>query len=145
MPKDMHGEPLETYRPLGRSYFYRADASGRILDVNDADIADMVARGCVVDEFALETSGGGTVKTIILTGNSSGTYPATSLTTSNTLILGFATQNNLTNTTYNFSPVSFLLVGNLTNPTNGWMTATNQIIDPTATDWTNYALTWLYE
>ena len=57
MPKDMHGEPLRTYRPLGRSYFYRADASGQILDVNDADIADMVARGCVVDEFALEVSG----------------------------------------------------------------------------------------
>jgi hypothetical protein len=57
MPKNMHGEPLETYRPLGRSYFYQADASGQILDVDDADIADMVARGCVVDEFALEASG----------------------------------------------------------------------------------------
>ena len=58
MPKNMHGEPLETYLPLGRSYFYRADASGQILDVSDADITDMVARGCVVDEFAREASGG---------------------------------------------------------------------------------------
>ncbi len=58
MPKNMHGEPLATYRPLGRSYFYRADASGQILDVNDADIADMVDRGCVVDEFVLGASGG---------------------------------------------------------------------------------------
>jgi hypothetical protein len=49
---------LETYLPLGRSYFYRADASGQILDVSDADITDMVARGCVVDEFAREASGG---------------------------------------------------------------------------------------
>jgi hypothetical protein len=30
----------------------------QILDVNDADIADMAVRGCVVDEFALEASGG---------------------------------------------------------------------------------------
>jgi hypothetical protein len=69
MPKNMHGEPLETYRPLGRSYFYRANASGQILDVNDADIVDMVARGCVVDEFALEVSGGGASGITQLTGD----------------------------------------------------------------------------
>jgi hypothetical protein len=31
---------------------------GQILDVNDADITDMVDRGCIVDEFVLEASGG---------------------------------------------------------------------------------------
>jgi hypothetical protein len=40
-----------------RSYFYRADASGQILDVNDAHITDMVDRG-VVDEFVLAAWGG---------------------------------------------------------------------------------------
>jgi hypothetical protein len=151
MPKNMHGEPLETYRPLGRSYFYRADASGQILDVNDADIADMVARGCVVDEFALEASGGasgvgtGSTNIIILQGNSTGTYNAPGLTAANKLLCGFSSRDDLSSTTFNFSPTGFVLASNQLNTANGWYVATGQIIDPTAVDWSGYSLVWLYE
>jgi hypothetical protein len=198
MPKNMHGEPLETYRPLGRSYFYQADASGQILDVNDADIDDMVDRGCVVDAFALEVSGDATgitqltgdvtagpgsgsqaarladtgvvagsytsanitvdakgritaasddtgTNVIILQGNSTGTYSAPGLTAANKLLCGFSSRDDLSSTTFNFSPMAFVLASNQLNIANGWYAGIGRIIDPTAVDWSGYSLVWLYE
>src|SRR5271156_4725190 len=98
MPKNMHGEPEAAYQPLGRSYLYRADASGQILDVSDADISDMVERGCVVDEFVQEASGGGSGITQltgdITAGPGSGSQVATLASTG--VVAGSYTSANIT-------------------------------------------------
>ena len=52
-------------------------------------------------------TGGGTGSTniIILQGNSTGTYSAPGLTASNKLLCGFSSQDDLSSTTFNFSPI----------------------------------------
>jgi hypothetical protein len=88
---------------------------------------------------------GGSTSVIMLEGNSTGTYSAPGLAASNKLLWGFSSQDGLSSTTFNFSPSSFVLASNQLNIANGWYAGTNQILDPTATDWSGFALVWLYE
>jgi hypothetical protein len=92
-------------------------------------------------------TGGGTGSTnlIILQGNSSGTYSAPGLTASNRLLCGFSSQDDLSSTTFNFSPSSFVLASNQLNIANGWYAGSGQIIDPTAADWSGFNIVWLYQ
>jgi hypothetical protein len=92
-------------------------------------------------------TGGGTGNTnvIILQGNSTGTYSAPGLASSNKLLCGFSSRENLSSTTFNFSSSAFVLVSNQINISNGWYAGTGQIIDPTAADWSEFNLIWFYE
>ena len=67
------------------------------------------------------------------------------LTTSNKLLCGCSSQDDLSSTTFNFSPTGFVLASNRLNIANGWYAGTGQIIDPTGTDWSGYSLIWLYK
>jgi hypothetical protein len=53
--------------------------------------------------------------------------------------------DDITATTYNFVPAGFGLISNQLNATSGWYVGTNQIIDPTATNWTGYSLVWIWQ
>lgn len=89
--------------------------------------------------------GTGNASLIILPGNSAGTYSAPGLTASNKLLCGFSSQDDLSSTTFNFSPSAFILASNQLNIANGWYAGPAQIIDPTAADWTGFNIIWLYE
>lgn len=92
-------------------------------------------------------SGAGTASAniIILQGNTTGTYSAPGLTAANKLLCGFSSRDDLSSTTFNFSPTAFVLASNQLNSANGWYAGTGQIIDPTAVNWSGYSLVWLYE
>ena len=83
---------------------------------------------------------GGNTNLIILQGNSTGTYSAPGLVASNKLLCGLSSQDDLSATAFNFSPSAFVLASNQLNISNGWHASTNQIIDPTNTDWSGYSL-----
>ena len=89
--------------------------------------------------------GTGSANIIILQGNATGTYSAPGLTTANKLLCGFSSRDDLSSTTFNFSPTAFVLASNQLNIANGWYAGTGQIIDPTAVNWSGYSLVWLYE
>jgi hypothetical protein len=89
--------------------------------------------------------GTGSTNIIILQGNSTGTYSAPGLTIANKLLCGFSSRDDLSSTTFNFSPAAFALASNQLNIANGWYAGTGQIIDPTAVNWSGYSLVWLYE
>ena len=82
---------------------------------------------------------------IILEGNSTGIYSAPGLAASHKLLCGFSSSDDLSSTTFNFSPSAFVLASNQLNTANGWYAGTGQILDPTGTDWSGYSLVWLYE
>jgi hypothetical protein len=88
---------------------------------------------------------GGNTNVIILEGNSTGTYSAPGLAASNKLLCGFSSQDDLSTTTFNFSPSAFVLASNQLNVSNGWYAGTGLILDPTGTNWSGYSLVWLYE
>jgi hypothetical protein len=67
------------------------------------------------------------------------------LTSFNKLLCGFTSRDDLSSTTFNFSPSPIVLVSNQINSTRGWYANTRQIIDPTATHWSGYNLIWLYQ
>jgi hypothetical protein len=87
----------------------------------------------------------GTTSLVILQGNSTGTYTALGLTQSNRLLCGFSSQDDLSSTTFNFSPSGFVLASNLLNVANGWYAGRAEVIDPTATDWSGFNIIWLYQ
>jgi len=80
-----------------------------------------------------------------LQGNNTGTYSAPGLASTNKLLYGFSARDNLTSTAFNFSPSAFVLVSNQLNVATGWYPGTNQIIDPTGTNWLGFNLIWLYQ
>ena len=92
-------------------------------------------------------TGGGTgaANIVVLQGNATGTYSAPGLTSSNTLLCGFSSEDDLSSTTFNYSPSAFVLASNQLNNASGWYAGTNQIIDPTAVDWSGYSVVWLYQ
>ena len=92
-------------------------------------------------------TGGGTGDTnlIILQGNSTGTYGAPGLAASNKLLCGFSSQDDLSSTTFNFSPSAFVLASNQLNIANGWYSGAGVIIDPTSANWSGFNLIWLYQ
>jgi hypothetical protein len=92
-------------------------------------------------------TGGGTGDTnlIILQGNSTGTYSAPGLTSSNNLLCGFSSQDDLSSATFNFSPSAFVLASNQLNIANGWYAGAGVIIDPTSANWSGFNLIWLFQ
>ena len=92
-------------------------------------------------------TGGGTGDTnlIILQGNSTGTYSAPGLTSSNNLLCGFSAQDDLSSAAFNFSPSAFVLASNQLNIANGWYAGAGVIIDPTGANWSGFNLIWLYQ
>ena len=92
-------------------------------------------------------TGGGTGDTnlIILQGNSTGTYSAPGLTSSNNLLCGFSAQDDLSSAAFNFSPSAFVLASNQLNIANGWYAGAGMIIDPTGANWSGFNLIWLYQ
>ena len=89
--------------------------------------------------------GAGSTNLIILQGNSTGAYSAQGLAASNKLVCGFSSQDDLSSTSFNFSPSAFVLASNQLNIANGWYAGAGQIIDPTAVDWTGFNIIWLYQ
>ena len=88
------------------------------------------------------------MKAIILQGNSTGLYPIPAQPRGTALKLGFAVfagDDNLNNAGFNYSPVPYLLISGLQNPTYGWRIVGASIVDPTRMNWTGYNLVWLYE
>jgi hypothetical protein len=87
MPKNMHGQPLQHYQPLGRAYYYLADANGAMPNVADDDVEDLDARGCVVDDNVQEAvsglpSGGSAGQPLVQTSPSGGAwFPGVTFTT----------------------------------------------------------------
>jgi hypothetical protein len=92
-------------------------------------------------------TGGGTgvSNVIILQGNSTGTYSAPGLTSSNKLLCGYSSSEDLSSSPFNYSSNGFVLASNQLNLANGWYAVAGQIIDPTAADWSGFTLIWLYE
>jgi hypothetical protein len=88
---------------------------------------------------------GGNVNVIMLQGNTTGIYSAPGLTTANKLLCGFSSREDLSSTPFNFSSTAYVLASNQLNVANGWYAETDQIIDPTAADWSGFSLIWLYE
>jgi hypothetical protein len=99
----------------------------------------------LVLELERQISGGAADKVLIVQGNNTGTYAAIGVSGANALLSGVAVADNLGSTDFNYSPSSFVMASDQLNPTNGWHTGSNQIVDPTATDWTGYYLIWLYK
>jgi hypothetical protein len=80
-----------------------------------------------------------------LQGNSTGTYSAPGLTSSNNLLCGFSSQDDLSSATFNFSPSAFVLASNQLNIANGWYAGAGVIIDPTSANWSGFNLIWLFQ
>src|SRR5713101_1322504 len=57
-------------------------------------------------------------------------------------VLALSSRDNLSSTTFNFSPSAFVLASNQLNNAKGWDAGTGQIIDPTAADWVGILLRW---
>jgi hypothetical protein len=89
--------------------------------------------------------GAGDTNLIILQGNSTGTYSAPGLTSSNNLLCGFSAQDDLSSAAFNFSPSAFVLASNQLNIANGWYAGAGVIIDPTSANWSGFNLIWLYQ
>ena len=83
---------------------------------------------------------GGNTNVVILKGNSTGTYSAPGLASSNKLLCGFSSQDDLSSTTINFSSLAFIPASNQLNISNGWHADTDQIIDPTGANWPRFSL-----
>jgi hypothetical protein len=103
------------------------------------------AKGRIIAASNGTGGGAGSTNLVILQGNSAGTYSAPGLATSNKLLCGFSSQDDLSSTSFNFSPSSFVLASNQLNIANGWYAGTAEIIDPTAADWTGFNIIWLYQ
>ena len=103
------------------------------------------AKGRIIAASNGTGGGASTTNLIVLQGNSAGSYSAPGLATSNKLLCGFSSQDDLSSTTFNFSPSAFVLASNQLNIANGWYAGAGQIIDPTAADWTGFNIIWLYQ
>lgn len=87
----------------------------------------------------------GPVNVAIIAGNSTGSYTLSGITASNKVLLVLPIDDNLTTTSYNFSPLAFLVAGNVLNPTVGWKPGTGVVTDPTVVNWTGYSMVVVYQ